>query len=111
MSGFLSVAVGIGKEEGGLFSCRDTESKDVPCLCEGCVALLRKQQFSVFGQRPDFVVNLHLQVVDVVADAVEEGSHGFFVSKGAFFVVRQVVGHFARFDHVVHQFLDSCDAV
>ena len=45
-----------------------------------------------------------------VADGVQEGADGLFVSKGAL-LVRQLIGHLACLDHLAYQLLDGGDAM
>ena len=79
--------------------------------CNLADILFGKQQFSIFRQRPYFVIHFHLQVVDVVADLVKIWAYFFFVCECPFFVVFHVVGYFSRFGHVAHEYFDRSDPV
>ena len=73
--------------------------------------LFGEQEFPILGQRPYFVVYLHLQMVDMIADFIEVRTHFFFVFECPLFVVIFVIGYFSGFGHFAYQYFDGSHPV
>ena len=73
--------------------------------------LFGEQEFPILGQRPYFVVYLHLQMVDMIADFIEVRTHFFFVFECPLFLVIFVIGYFSGFGHFAYQYFDGSHPV
>ena len=61
-----------------------------------------EQQFAVFGQWPEAVVNNELELVNLVADGIQMGLHGVVVSNGLVVLVLNLVGQLAGVDQLLY---------
>lgn len=80
---------------------------DAPDTPDGGGRSADKQQLAVFGQGPHLVVDHQLQLVDMIADAVEQSCDRVVIGKGTLAHVVDAVGHFAVFYHLRHLVADG----